>query len=289
MAAWLIVGGAWPDAVEALVNFNLVYREANLADPIVKLSPSAGAAFLAVAALLGLIAMTRRPPRALEVAAAAWVGLSVVMFAAEGRLGAHYLASIAAPLGILAGPGLALAAPRRSPGIATASRLGAQLLLASALAISAFITVYWTQALGDIYAARASGLREAADFVRGVDCTGALFVWGHAPEIYYLSGLRPASRYVSLPALMTEGWASTERVAGVVNELNSRRPAVVIDASSWGGALVTFTLLQPGSFSTHDGRYVDELDPIRDLVRAHYVFARDVGDWPAYSLADCVR
>src|SRR5258706_1130237 len=166
MAAWLIIGGAWPDAIDALFNFNLVYRAANLIDPIVKVSPSAAATFLALAALLGLIAMTRRPPRTLSVAAAAWVGLSIVMFAAEGRLGAHYLASIAVPLGILAGPGLALVAPRRSLGIVTAGRLGAQLLLVSAALVSGFITVYWTQVLGDIYVARASRLHEAADFVR---------------------------------------------------------------------------------------------------------------------------
>jgi len=289
IAAWLVIGGAWPDAIDALVSFNLVYREANLADPIVKLSPSAGAAFLALAALLGLIAMRRRPQRTLFVAAAAWVGLSIVMFVAEGRLGAHYLASIAVPLGILAGPGLALVAPRRSPGMRMAIGVGAQVLLASAALVSGFITVYWTQLLGDVYAARASDLHGAATFLRSVDCGDALFVWGHAPEIYYVSGLRPASRYVSLPALMTEGWATADRVAGVVNELNSRRPVAVIDASSWGGSLVTFPLLRPGELSTREGRYVDELDPIRALVRSRYVFARDVAEWPIYSRADCAR
>jgi len=286
IAAWLILGGAWSDAIDALVTFNLVYRAANLVDPIVKFSPSAAAAFLAVAALLGLIAMTRRPPRAIFVVAAAWVGLSIVMFAAEGRLGAHYLASIVIPLGILAGPGLALVAPRSSRGISTAGPLIAQLVLVSAVAVSGFSTVYWTQALGEIYVARASSLHEAANWLRSLDCAETLLVWGHAPEIYYVSGLRPASRYVSLPALMTEGWATADRVQDVANEINSLRPAAVIDASSWGGSLVTFPLLERGSFTTHDGRYVDNLDPIRDIVRARYVFSRDVAEWPTYVLAD---
>ena len=284
IAAWLILGGAWSDAIDALVSFNLVYRAVNLVDPIVKFSPSAAAAFLALAALLGLIAMTRRPPRAIFVVAAAWIGLSIVMFVAEGRLGAHYLASIAIPLGILAGPGLAMVAPRSSRGI-SAGPLIAQLLLVSAIAVSGISTVYWTRALGEIYVARASSLREAANWLRSLDCAETLLVWGHAPEIYYVSGLRPASRYVSLPALMTEGWATADRVEGVANEINSLRPAAVIDASSWGGSLVTFPLLQPGSFTAHDGRYVDKLDPIRDIVRARYVFTRDVAEWPTYVLA----
>ena len=109
-------------------------------------------------------------------------------------------------------------------------------------------------------------------------------MWGHAPEMYYESGLRPASRWISLPGLMTDGYVTPEHVERVVNELNSLRPAAIIDASSWGGTLVTFPLLQSGSLSRPEGRYVDELDPVRNFVRAHYVFARDVAEWPAYSL-----
>src|SRR5438067_7715091 len=75
VVAWLIVGGAWPDAVDALVTFNAAYRAANLADPIVKFSPSAAAAFLALAAVLGVIAFTRRPARPIFLATPAWVGL----------------------------------------------------------------------------------------------------------------------------------------------------------------------------------------------------------------------
>ena len=73
---------------------------------------------------------------------------------------------------------------------------------------------------------------------------------------------------------------------GVAKELDESRPAAIVDASSWGGALVTASLLESGTFATDEGRYVDELEPLRDLVRANYVFARDVGGWPVYSLVD---
>lgn len=290
IAAWLILVGAWRDAIDALITFNAIYRDANLLDPIVKLSPSAAATFLVLAAALGLIALRRGRPRVLFAAAAAWVGLSIMMFVAEGRLGAHYLASVVVPLGILAGPGLNMIAPRKSAGILTAGRLAGQVALLLALVVSAVSTAYWTRSLGDTYVQRAASLSQAASWLRTQTCTDTVFVWGHAPEIYYLSGLRPASRYVSLPALMTEGWATPAHIEGVVNELRSLRPTAVIDASSWGGSFVTFSLLQESTLSTHDGRYVDALDPIRDFVRARYAVAGNVAEWPAYSLAgDCAR
>ena len=42
--------------------------------------------------------------------------------------------------------------------------------------------------------------------------------------------------------------------------------------------MVTFPLLQPGSFTTHDGRYVDKLEPIRDVVRARYPYWKMRGE-----------
>jgi hypothetical protein len=286
MVAWLVAGGAWADAVDALIVFNLIYRDANLADPIVKLNPSAGALFLAMAGALGALAILRSPRPTLFIASAAWVALSGAMFFAEGRLGAHYLASVVAPLGILAAPGLSLVAPRGSRGLAAIGRLSAQLALVLALVISAVVTVTFTRSLGDVYATRAKDLREVATWLRTSDCTPELFVWGHAPDVYYVSGLRPSSRYVSLPALMTEGWASAARAQAVVNELSARRPAVVIDASSWGGGLVTFPMLRPGALPPSQGRYIDTLDPVRDFVRSRYTFAREIGDWTAYSLSE---
>ena len=286
IAGWLMAGGAWSDAVDALVTYNASYRAANLLDPLIKLSPSAAAAFLALAAFLGLVAMIRRPPRALFVGAATWIGLSLMMFAAEGRLGAHYLTSIAVPFGLLAGPGLALVSPRRSPGIFAVCRVIAQLLLISAVAISGLSIVHWTQTLGEIYAARANSLREATGWLRKLDYSETLLVWGHAPEIYYASGLRPASRYVYLLPLMTDGYATADRVADVEKELNSLRPAAIIDASSWGGAFVTVSLLGPGLTTTDEGRYVDRLEPLRDFVRAHYVFTQDLAGWPTYIVAE---
>jgi hypothetical protein len=289
IAIWLILIGAWPDAIDALIVFNAIYRDANLLDPIVKLSPSAGATFLALVAGLGLIALSRRRDGVIFVAAAAWILLAVVMFAAEGRLGAHYLASVVVPLGILAGPGFRLIAPRRGTAMVGVGIIAAQLALVLAFIVSAGLTVYWTRSLGDVYAQRATNLREIAAWLRTQPCTDDLFVWGHAPEIYYASGLRPSSRYVSMPALMTEGWATPAHIEGVVNELNARRPTAVIDGSSWGGALVTFTLFGDGVLPPNGGRYVDELDPIRDFVRARYTFAGDVGEWPAYALAECAK
>jgi len=286
VAVWLIAGGAWSDAVDALLRYNAAYRSANLLDPVVKLSPSAAAAFLAFAALLGLVAMSRRRPRALFVSAAAWIGLSIVMFAAEGRLGAHYLASDVVPFGLLAGPGLALVSPRGSSGVRAAGRVIAQLLLISAAAISGFFIVYWTQTLGDTYATRAGNLRDVAGWLRTVDCSKTLLVWGHAPEIYYMTGLRPASRYVYLLPLMTDGYVTADRVADVERDLTRRRPAAIIDASSWGGTFATYPLLAPGLTTMDEERYVDRLEPLRDVIRADYVFSQDFAGWPAYVLAD---
>src|SRR6185436_19721056 len=107
--------------------------------------------------------------------------LSVVMFLLEGRLGGHYLASVVVPLGILAGPGLQMVAPRQVTGLASAGLIIVQLALVLALVMSAGLTVYWTRSLGDVYAQRAASLREIASWLRTQTCTTSLFVWGHAP------------------------------------------------------------------------------------------------------------
>jgi hypothetical protein len=188
------------------------------------------------------------------------------------------------PLGLLAGPGLALVAPRKSSGAIAVGRVSAQLLLISAAAISGFFIVYWTQTLGEIYATRASSLRDAAGWLKTVDCSETLLVWGHAPEIYYMSGLRPASRYVYFLPLMTDGYVTADRVADVEKDLDSLRPAAIIDASSWGGAAVTYPLLGSGLTTVDEERYVDRLEPLRDRIRSQYVFARDFAGWSAYTL-----
>jgi hypothetical protein len=288
IATWLVLIGAWRDAIDALIVFNAIYRDANLVDPIVKLSPSGGAAFLALAGALGVIGAFRRNARLPFVASAAWLALAVVMFVIEGRLAGHYLASVVVPLGILAAAGLRLVAPRPSTRIRGVAIVTGQLGLVLAFAVSAGLTIYWTRSLGDVYAQRATSLRDITSWLRTQTCTDTLFVWGHAPDIYYASGLRPASRYVSIPALMTEGWATPENVKGVVDELSRLRPTAVIDATSWGGAPVTFPLFGDEVLPTSGGRYVDALDPIRDFVRTHYSAVGDVGEWPAYALAgDC--
>ena len=61
---------------------------------------------------------------------------------------------------------------------------------------------------GTVYNERRPVYREVAERLRADACaTGAsLFVWGSAPNLYYYSGLRPASRFVAMSAARLTGY-----------------------------------------------------------------------------------
>ena len=283
MVGWLVVGGAWPAATEALVTYNAAYRAANVLDPVVTIGTSTGVAFLAVAALFGVIALCKRSTSALFIGATVWIGLSIAMFMIESRLGAHYLASIAAPLGMLAGPGLA---SMRSDVAVTPIGFGRRAVqlsvLVASLALSVYSVAYFTRSFASIYDVRANEIQTAVARLRTMRGSGSVFVWGHAPEIYYESGLRPASRYVYCLPLMTIGYATPARVSAVADEIERSRPVAILDASVWGGTEVTAPV---NGEDVLDRRSVDELEPLRLIVHQRYVPVGEVAEWPLYVTA----
>jgi hypothetical protein len=82
---------------------------------------------------------------------------------------------------------------------------------------------------------------EVADYLRdAAPDGGTAFVWAFEPEIYFMSGLRPASRFIYNFPLYGRFWWRDHR-ASVIDELRRTRPAFVIVARDDAISFVTQT------------------------------------------------
>lgn len=152
---------------------------------------------LVLAALLGLGA-SRRPRGGWAGPLAAWLLSAAAGLGLSARFYPHYFLALAAPLACLASLWIA-GGPWRGPG--AAARLA---LLSALLAGWAWNSLpYWRAAGGGAKSRMMYGLDRfalapgAAEAIRAADPRGGrLWIWGSEAELYFLSGLRPASRFL---------------------------------------------------------------------------------------------
>ena len=160
----------------------------------------------------------------------------------------HYFIQLYVPLALGAAPWVARAFT--APLARSARRFAAAtvVLFAGFTATS----LYLFHLRQDTYEETSPRLSEAAAWLRADRCSSAptLFVWGYAPTLYYLSGLRPASRFVVPQATLT-GYVpgNTASATGQVDatrlirtehwdllmgELESRPAAYIVDTAPSG-------------------------------------------------------
>jgi hypothetical protein len=182
--------------------------------------------------------------------------------------------------------------------------IGARLASVPALLAAATVLVAVTSTglrLRDGARDRARGMQVAAvaEYVRANTPPGArLLVWGHAADVHFFSGRRPASRFVYTLALLTPGYADSALVAGFVNDLRAAAPPIIIDATP--NAAKGEDLVPPLDHWDPDWHYPQDEGRLRwwtmtpalrafyDYVAANYVATERVGpeQWVAYRLVD---
>jgi hypothetical protein len=290
VVAWLAAAGALGAAVQALVVYAGAYRSGNAAyGGELSSAPAAwttlSALMLIAPAILGALDLGRSSGlrRILAWSLLLWIGVSVAFFVYQGRFIAHYAIPLAVPLGVLAGAGMELAASRWA-ATAPAGRVVLGVSVGAVLVISVMAGV-----LGGRYDFSANQALDAqvgavADYLDAhAPADGTLFVWGNVPQLYLASGYTPATRYSFLYPLTTAGYVTTDLVQAVVDEMQANPPQYVVDAGSSQPGDAGFLPLLVARPVADEGRDVDLLDPLRQLIRDHYRLVDTIDGWPVYS------
>jgi hypothetical protein len=283
---YLVASGAWPAAFDAVVGYNAAYRAIGGSAPDTSLLPLfiliIGPVLLPAIASILLLREPRM--RRLVVACLLWVAAFVAGLAVEQRIYGHYLLAVVPALGILAGLGIE-ALRRRWSSV----RWGRPVLLgglASAALLS--LSVGGLVARDQQAGTAAANERSAAVASRIQEMTHSgdtIFVWGNAPGVYELGVRDPATRYLILFPLITQGYMTRREIGAIRTQLAEHPPALFVDAGSTRPGepgLPPLLIERPVS---SDGRDLDILDPLRDFVRANYVAAGVIDGWPVYRYA----
>lgn len=289
-AAWLLVIGALPAALDAIVAYSAAYRASGgdygaiLAAPVAAWTVLA-ALFLIAPALLGVMSVTgaTQPRRGVAIAMLLWIGASLVLFVAQGRFYAHYAIPLAVPLAVLAGLGL----DRARESLARASRGATRAVVVLPLLVTLLVSMAAGSVSGAMQVAPQvdANVRTLAvsEWLRDLP-PGTMLVWGNQPHLYALADRAPATAYSYLYPLTTPGYSTAAQIGGVLRELAEHPPAVVVDAGSDAPGAPGFLPLLIDRPVTTDGRDLDLLDPLRAFVAGRYDLALTVGGWPIYVL-----
>jgi 4-amino-4-deoxy-L-arabinose transferase-like glycosyltransferase len=121
----------------------------------------------------------------------------------------------------------------------------------------------------------------AGEYVRRhVPEGSSIFVWGAEPDIYRVSGRRPASRFIYAYPLVTAGYTDTAVVSRFIEDVRRSRPVLLIDTSA-DSPVPSLARWQPGT-RTGPHVLVPELEAWYDFVASGYTLAGDVRGWKIY-------
>ena len=262
-AAWL--GDTLPAALDALLRYHIAYGALDRTSDLDNLP-----GLLLLLLPLTVLAILRGSGlRRLDLAAAAWLLVGVVLVMIQGRLFAHYAVPLLIPLAILAARGV--------------RRLGSS----RAWALPGLVIIYvgWAQAAaiaaGDGNLAERGVAVWLQDHARPGD---QLLAWGHEADIYLESGLDPAGRFLYLMPLVTPGYSTAAQVDAWVTSLRADPPAFIVDSEAANPYWTGDDFLRPPPPGAAGGRDLDLLDPLRAFVTERYKLAAVVNDREIWAL-----
>jgi 4-amino-4-deoxy-L-arabinose transferase-like glycosyltransferase len=190
-----------------------------------------------------------------------WIPVSL-----GGRFYEHYFLQFVPPLALLAAPEAADLI-RRWPGLARGTR--AALLAALILPVFGYTSYTLARGFAGRYPNQDPQIREVSAWLRANAAPAEhLFVWGHAPQIYYLSRLPPGSRYLTAATQMggfdpghlppdfdVTPYRSKRDVELLLRDLEASRTELLVDTAPAG--IHGWSRIPIGKFPELD-RYVHE-------------------------------
>jgi 4-amino-4-deoxy-L-arabinose transferase-like glycosyltransferase len=262
-ALWLVMSGSLSAFWRNAVVLNLFYISSVPRDLWLKFMVgrtlgyiSFNAALWALAVRVGTGAFRRSNGNRADLAVTLWCAASLAAVFAGGRFFGHYFIQVLPALCILAARGARLLEERlRAPFGSRKARIAAGALAALTLfsfvrfhqrtAILAFEAVTgartrWSQAWG--MSVREREAEAVSRYVSGQLSRGEpLYIWEYALDVYWLTGCRPASRYMS-PYYITGKFPDAapdpanpgesfwrEARAHLIEDLKRTRPRMILD------------------------------------------------------------
>ena len=289
-ALWLLLIGAMPAALDAIVRYSTAYRSSGFEYGAVLATSVAAwttlvSLFLIAPALLGATSQSsfQRPRRQVVIALLVWVAATLLFFLYQGRFYAHYAIVVAIPVGILAGLGL----QRVGESLRRAGRLSSRAIvllpLVATLLVSIVAGVVGAALQVALVADGNSRMEAVSQRVRDLP-PGTMLVWGNQPGLYSLAGREPATRYSYLYPLTTPNYSTRVQIGQVARMLAAQPPVIVVDVGSTAPGQPGFLPLLIDRPVATDGRDLDLLDPLRGFIAAHYRLVATVSGWPIYVL-----
>jgi hypothetical protein len=163
-----------------------------------------------------------------------WLPVELVLVTASGRPYRHYFAAVMPVLAYLsalaAGSLLGRLAPYGDELVGWGRRaLG---VVAVAMVVPAALSTAVRLRDREYPRVRSEQIAATAAYVQARTAPEAtLLVWGHAADLHFFSGRRPASRFVYPLALLTPGYADSALVRGFLAELRAAPPPLIVDAT----------------------------------------------------------
>ena len=173
-----------------------------------------------------------------------WLPIELALAATSGRPYGHYFAPLFAPLTLLVGVlGREIAGLDGVPGgvVGGASGAGSGGRLRAASVTAALVLALGVSTVSEMLfrlrddvrsSHRAQQIGAVVGYVQRHSRPGdRLLVWGHAADVHFFSGRRPASRFIYPLPLLTPGYADSTMVAGFLREVQQSAPPVIVDAT----------------------------------------------------------
>jgi hypothetical protein len=272
--AWLASGGAAAQAYDLLLRYNVAFYRLNEQGsfwPRLFIDFCFLAALWppALAQVIDWLRKRERPDR-LMGACIAWSLASLAMLVYEHRVFMHYLILLAPALIIVGAPAFArLSGWLRHPeALRRRFAIGAQGTMAVLLLIALSLTAYAPGSPLAITTAWHTNEVAVSSWLRAnTPASATLFVWGDHPEIYLDSGRDPASPYIYLDPMTTQGYWSPQATADLVSQWQSNPPTIVVETPA------AVPLFHIATAPADDTRTYDTFDPLRAFVRSNYRLA----------------
>jgi hypothetical protein len=270
---WLAWGGAWTQAYDLLVRYNVSFYRLNGQS---NFWPRLLIGFYFLAALLPpLIAQVvwwlRRRDRLDRVAVtcAAWSIASLASIIYQQRIFLHYLVLVGPALVVIGAPAFMRLWGRPRHPKASLRRIA---IVAQGATVSLFLTTLvlgaqWPGTYAITTVKRTDEVAMTSWIRSNTPVSATLFVWGDRPEVYLDSDRDVACRYIYMDPMTTQGYWSPQATDELLALWQSSPPAAVVETPA------TVPLFRPVELPTDDPRTYDALDPLRTFVRGNYHLA----------------
>lgn len=156
-----------------------------------------------------------------------WLLIELGLASLSGREYAHYFIVLVLPIGLGAAAFSELAFRERP----TSRKSDPVLLLCGVIFVSSIalqagsILRHGGLGVSPAYITTAAYIREHSGD------RDPLFVWGATPQLYHMSGRRPASRFIYSFPLVTPGYTDVALVRQLIGDIETSKPPLIIDAS----------------------------------------------------------